>query len=147
MKVFIGADHRGYNLKEILKKWLYTKGYEVVDCGNSVYDKNDDFPDFTFAVTDKVVEDSGYRGVVICGSGGGVTIAANKVKGIRAAQAVNTDDVMHNRSHDDINVLAIGSDYVGETDAKLMTEAFLVTPFDSHDRLVRRLSKISSREK
>jgi ribose 5-phosphate isomerase B len=147
MKVYLGADHRGYNLKEIVKKWLYMEGHDVVDCGNTIYDQKDDFPDFTFSVSDNVVLDNNTRGIVICGSGGGVTIAANKVHGIRCAQALNVDDVVHNRAHDDINVLAIGSDFTKEMEAKSMISAFIATDFLNEDRLVRRLKKISHREK
>lgn len=147
MKVFLGADHRGYNLKEIIKKWLYKEGHEVVDCGNTVYDQKDDFPDFSFKVADSIVDAPTALGVVICGSGGGVTISANKVKGVRCAQALNVDDVIHNRQHDDMNVLAIGSDYIHEQEAKEMIKAFLNTPFSQEDRFIRRLKKIAKREK
>jgi len=146
MKIYIGADHRGFNLKEVIKKWLYTEGHEVVDCGNEVYDPKDDFPDYTFPVADNVASDKNARGVVICGSGGGVAIASNKVKGIRCAQALDVDDCVHNRKHDDINILAIGSDFTKEHEAKAMITAFIKTDFLNEPKYIRRLQKISGRE-
>lgn len=147
MKVYLGADHRGYNLKEILKKWLYKEGHEVTDCGNIIYDQKDDFPDFCFALADNVARDDNSRGIFICGSGGGATIVANKVRNIRCAQALNVDDVVHNRNHNNINVLAIGSDFTRETQAKDMIKVYLSTDFLKEDRLIRRLNKIAKREK
>jgi ribose 5-phosphate isomerase B len=147
MKIYIGADHRGFTLKETMKRWLEGDGYDVTDCGNTVYDKEDDFPDFSFAVADGVSANPGSLGIVICGSGGGVTMAANKVSGIRCGQAVNVEDVTHNRMHDDMNVLAIGSDFVSEHDAKNMVTAFLTTPYDGSERFARRLAKITARER
>lgn len=146
MKVYIGADHRGFKLKESVKPWLAGQGYEIVDCGNTVLDGTDDFPDFSFAVADHVAAEPGALGIVICGSGGGVTMAANKVPGIRCGQAVNVEDVLHNRRHDDMNILAIGSDFVTEEEARAMILAFLRTPFDGSERFLRRLNKIKTRE-
>ncbi|MEK7119698.1 MAG: RpiB/LacA/LacB family sugar-phosphate isomerase, partial [Patescibacteria group bacterium] len=114
MKVFIGADHRGFPLKESLKPWLVSLKYDVVDCGNDHLDLTDDFPDFSFAVADNVSKNSFARpglaklnsaGIVICGSGAGVVIAANKVAGIRAALAYSPEEITRNRQHDDVNVL------------------------------------------
>jgi ribose 5-phosphate isomerase B len=147
MTIYIGADHRGFHLKERLKAWLTEKGHEVIDCGNRVQDPDDDFPDFSFAVADKVSTDAGSRGLVICGSGGGVTIAANKIKGIRCTTAVHVADVKHNRYADDINVLALSSDYTDYDEAIELLEAFLETEFDASERHVRRLNKIAERDR
>ena len=147
MKIYIGADHRGFNLKETLKPWLVNLGHEVIDCGNSIYDKEDDFPDYAFAVSDKVAAELDSRGLVICGSGAGVAIAANKVKGIRCATALLTADVRFNRTHDDINVLAVSADFTSEDQAKELVAAFLATAFSGEARHVRRLKKIAEREK
>jgi ribose 5-phosphate isomerase B len=146
MRIFIGADHRGFALKEKLKPWLVKLGHKVVDCGNSKYDKDDDFPDFTFAVAEAVAEDSKSRGIVICGSAGGVTIAANKVCGIRCVTAVEVADVVHNRAHDDINVLGISSDFTSAAQAKTFIETFLETKYLGEARHVRRLAKITEYE-
>lgn len=146
MKVFIGADHRGFHLKESLKKSLRGADHDVTDCGASSYNVADDYPDFTFAVADAVVQHEGSKGIVICGSGIGVTIAANKIKGIRAAFGMNKDVVEHSRMHDDCNILALSADHTTEDDAKKMTDVFFNTAFDSQERFTRRLKKIQVRE-
>lgn len=145
MNIFIGADHRGFELKEKLKPWLTSQGHEVIDCGNTVYDKEDDFPDFSFAVADKVAADPKSFGVVICGSAGGVTIAANKVKAVRCVTAVNVGDVKHNRQHDDANVLAIASDFTSFEEVQKLITTFINTQFLNEERFVRRLKKIERR--
>jgi len=147
MTIYIGADHRGFHLKDKLSQWLREQGHEVVDCGNTVYDPNDDFPDYSFAVADSVVKDEGSRGIIMCGSGGGVTIAANKVKGIRCTTAVHVADVKHNRQHDDINVLALSADYTDFDEAKELASAFILIEFEAAERHVRRLNKISARDR
>jgi ribose 5-phosphate isomerase B len=156
MVVYIGADHRGFPLKEQLKPYIVSLGFDVVDCGNDHHDPEDDFPDFAFAVADKVAghtaksiksrSDLECLGIVICGSGGGVTMAANKVTGIRCGQALDTKDVIHNRLHDDMNVLAIGSDFTDLSQAKAMVKAYLSTPYQPEPRFVRRLNKIAARD-
>ncbi len=147
MTIYIGADHRGFHLKEKLTVWLREQGHDVIDCGNLQYDVDDDFPDYSFAVADKVMVDSGSRGIVICGSGGGVTIAANKVKGIRCATAVHVADVKHNRQNNDMNVIALSSDFTDFDEAKELLTAFVKTDFEAEDRCVRRLNKIAQRDK
>lgn len=147
MKVFIGADHRGFELKNRLKTWLVSEGYNVTDCGNTAYEKDDDFPDFSFAVADNVAKTPESRGIVICGSGGGVVIAANKVRGIRCATGVIPAEVRHNRAHDNINVLALSADYLSEDEAIDLVRVFLNTSFLGDARLLRRLKKIEEREK
>lgn len=146
MKIYIGADHRGFQLKETLKSWLVSEGYDVVDCGNTVYDKGDDYPDFTFAVSDRVEAEQASRGIVFCGSGGGVIIAANKVRGIRAVLGVTAKDVVHNRDHNDANVLSIAADFTDVEKAKELVKAFLATPYKAEERMERRLKKIEERE-
>ena len=147
MKVYIGAHHRGFALKEQLKPWLIKEGYDVVDCGNSIYDKGDDYPDFCFAVADKVSGDPDTFGIIICGSGGGATIAVNKVSGIRCTMGVHVAEVKHNRGHNDINMLSLGADHTTEFIAKKLIAAFLTTPFEREERFVRRLRKIKERER
>ena len=164
MKVYIGADHRGFALKEQLKPWLTAQGHEVTDCGNTTLDANDDYPDFAFAVADAVVSQSeislretkdassraglerGAAGIVICGSGAGVTIAANKVPGIRAVTAFTADEITRNRQHDDVNVLSLAADWTDEEQAKKIVAAFLSTAFYNEEKYVRRLKKIKDRE-
>lgn len=147
MKVYIGADHRGFELKEQLKKSLTEKGYAVEDCGNTVYDKDDDYPDFAANVAKKVQEvGENGRGIVICGSAMGVGITANKFKGIRCGVGITVDDVHHGREHDDINVLGLSADYVDPNVSKEMTRIFLETPFSHGERHVRRIKKIEKIE-
>ncbi|MEK7592053.1 MAG: RpiB/LacA/LacB family sugar-phosphate isomerase [Patescibacteria group bacterium] len=160
MKIFIGADHRGFAMKELIKFWLISLGHEVVDCGNIVYDKEDDFPDFAFAVAERIggltrvsenvdnIARPGLArlGLVFCGSGGGVTITANKVKGIRCVTALSIEDVKHNREHNDANVLAIATDIFNEDMIKKMIEVFLFTQFVPEDRFIRRIGKIKAYE-
>lgn len=146
MKVYIGADHRGFELKERLKPWLVTQKHDIVDCGNTKLDPLDDFPDFSFAVAEKVSGDGKARGILICGSGGGVTIAANKVVGIRCVVAGNIEDVTHNREHDDANILAIAANFTSEKEAKELIRAFLETKFSGEKKYARRIAKISDYE-
>ncbi len=146
MHVYIGADHRGFERKEALIPWLKEKGYEVTDCGNAIYDPLDDFPDFSFKVADGVAGSPGSLGILICGSGGGVTIAANKVAGIRCVTAARVEDVKHNRAHDDANVVAIAANYTTQDETKVLIEAFLTTGFSGEEKYVRRIQKIAARE-
>lgn len=146
MKVYIGGDHRGFHLKELLKTWLLSENYDVVDCGNTKLDPADDFPDYTFSVADKVASDIDSFGIIICGSGGGATIAANKVGGIRCTMGVHVGEVKHNREHNNINMLSLGADHTTELIAKKLVDAFLNTQFLSEERFVRRLDKIKTRE-
>ncbi|HLB60588.1 MAG: hypothetical protein A3D44_00010 [Candidatus Staskawiczbacteria bacterium RIFCSPHIGHO2_02_FULL_42_22] len=146
MKVYVGADHRGFALKEKLKDWLSEKGYTVVDCGNTVHDPDDDYPDFASAVAKNVRKNHEDRGIVICGSAMGVGITANKFKGIRCGVGINVEDVHHGRDHDDINVLGLSSDYVDPEVSLEMTTMFLETPFNQGERHVRRLKKIEKIE-
>ncbi len=148
MKLYIGGDHRGFALKEELKAWLVSEKYDVEDCGAFSYVPDDDFPDMSFAVADHVAANPGSYGIVLCGSSGGVMIAANKVRGIRCVTAIGVPDVVHNRKHDNANVLAIASDYTDLKEAKTWVQAFLTTPFAAHEpRFKRRLAKIAAREK
>lgn len=151
MKIYIGADHRGFKLKEKLKLWLEAENHQVIDCGNDHYNKDDDFPDFSFCVAQKVVTDhkngeKEVRGIVICGSGVGVNIAANKVEGARASTAINEDEVRHARKHDDLNILALSADYSNYADAKSMIQVFLTEEFLAEERFLRRLRKIQDFE-
>jgi ribose 5-phosphate isomerase B len=147
MVISIGADHRGFALKEKLKQWLLSEGHDVTDVTAHAPDPGDDYPDIAFAVSDFVIQTPGSVGIILCGSGGGVVIAANKVKGIRAAVAMQPEDVFHNRDHNDINVLAIASDFTSLEDAKHSVDVFLKTPFDTTaPRFRRRLTKILARE-
>lgn len=147
MLIYLGADHRGFQLKEFLKIFLKNQGYEAFDLGNVRYDKDDDYADFAASVGKKVSgEPEASRGILLCGSGAGVDIAANKFRGVRSAIGISPDQVYHMRQHDDINVLSIAADYTSEADAQKMTAVFLETPFTPEPRHQRRLDKISQIE-
>jgi len=146
MKVYIGADHRGFELKEQLIPWLKKEGHEVIDCGNTKLNPLDDFPDFSFAVAQNVSEDLLSRGIIICGSGGGVTIAANKVPGIRCATVAYADEAKHNRTNNDVNMIALASDYTKLEQAQEFVKIFLNTKFDGGEKYKRRIAKISEYE-
>lgn len=147
MTVYIGADHGGFRYKEQLKAWLAGSGYRVLDCGNTTLDPADDFPVFAYAVTESVTGDPGSMGILICRSAGGMTIAANKVCGIRSVSAVTVDEVAHDRKHNDINVLALGADIFAFDRVQEMVRVFLTTPFMAEARCVRRLGMIAEYER
>ncbi|HEY4518393.1 MAG TPA: RpiB/LacA/LacB family sugar-phosphate isomerase [Candidatus Paceibacterota bacterium] len=145
MKLIIGADHAGYELKEKLKPWLASLGHEVVDVGAYVLDTEDDYPDFVKPLVEEVLKDHNeIRGVFCAGSGEGEGIAANRNAHIRAV-VYNSNDlalIERTRVDNNSNVLCIGSRFVNEEEAKQAIEKWLATPFDSASRHARRLAKI-----
>lgn len=143
MLIYIGADHRGFQLKEILKNFLKEQGYEVVDVGNDHYDENDDYPDFAKLVGRAVGQDPvNRRGVLICGSGVGMDIVANRFKGVRSALVSVPDQAYLSRHDDDANILSLAADFINENDAKKILSTFLQTPFSGKENFQRRLGKI-----
>lgn len=142
MKIYIGADHRGFVLKEELKKYLAEKSYEVFDCGAAAYDEHDDYPDFARAVAERVSSEHDARGILICGSGAGVAIAANKIKGIRAATVHVVRQAVMARVDEDINICALPADFIDAPRAKEIIDAFVTTPFSDAERHARRRAKI-----
>jgi len=147
MKIYIGADHRGFELKKELKKFLIEKGYEVEDAGAFKYDKDDDYPDFAEAVAEKVSKDDSARGILLCGSGTGMDAAANKVRGVRATLAFSKEITRAARNDDDVNVISLPADFLKSQEAEEIAEIFLKTPFEAVERRVRRLQKIAEIEK
>lgn len=147
MSIYIGADHRGYELKEKLKKFLADQAYDVVDVGTTQPVPDDDYPQFAKAVATSVAKDLlKHRGIVICGSGFGVDIAANKVKGIRSGLAMSPDHIYQGRHDDDVNVLALAADFVTEEDAIKIVKVFLTTPFAKEEKYTRRLKEVAKIE-
>jgi len=150
MKVYLGADHRGFKLKEELRVWLLENKISVEDLGAFKYNQDDDYPLFAQAVAKNVAADLekniGARGIVICGSGVGVDIVANKVDHIRSGLAVSAKQVEEAREDDDINVLAIPSDFVSGEEAKKIIKIFLKTKFSKEERKIRRLGEIEEIE-
>lgn len=145
--IYIGADHRGYELKEKLKTFLGELGYEYADMGAFEYSKDDDYPDFAKAVAEKVAQDESSKGILICGSDIGMAAAANKIKGIVAGGSTISEQVAAAVHDDDINVLAVGADFVGEEKAKELIKTFLNTEFGGDERYIRRINKIKELEK
>jgi ribose 5-phosphate isomerase B len=147
MTIYIGADHRGFHLKEILKIFLKEIGYEVVDFGNDHYDENDDYPDFVLPVAKKVAENPEQsRGIVLGGSGQGEAIAANKVKGIRAAVFYGGPEeiIKLSREHNNANILSLGASFLSEEQARQAIRIWLETPFSGEERHIRRIRKINN---
>ncbi|OGN05252.1 MAG: hypothetical protein A2831_02695 [Candidatus Yanofskybacteria bacterium RIFCSPHIGHO2_01_FULL_44_17] len=162
--IYLGADHRGFALKEKVKSWLTEWGHDYEDRGAFEYDKDDDYPDFATAVATAVAlpvrqslgeggslsngsKGEVSKGVLICGSGIGVAIAANKIKGIRAGTATSVEQVRASANDEDLNVLAISADYTNEDSAKKIVKTFLETKFSGDDRHIRRVNKIKDFEK
>lgn len=147
MTIYFGADHRGFELKEQLKKYFQERAYEVIDFGNEVYDENDDFPIFATKVGEKVGwnPDKG-RGILVCGSGVGVCVVANKFRNVRAATAISSDQIYDARRHDDINILCLSSDSFDFEVSKAMAQVFLDTSFDEEEKHRRRLGEILTLE-
>lgn len=143
MLIYIGSDHRGFGFKEKLREFLRNEGYEVVDVGDKVYDEADDYPDFASAVAEKVGADpERRRGILLCGSGVGMDVAANKFAGVRSALGFSPDQVYAARHDDDANILSLPVDFLPEEDALKILKVFLATPFAGEERYKRRIEKI-----
>lgn len=150
LTLYLGADHRGFELKEQLKAWLeQEKKLTVVDCGNTVYDPKDDFPDYALIVAEKVAQANNStqaRGIVICGSGVGASIAANKVDQAYASLVLNPAGVRHAAERDGLNVLVLSADETSLKQAQNLIEAFLKSKPKNKPRFVRRRRKIKQYE-
>ncbi len=142
LRVALGADHGGYPLKADLLPWLKSQGYEVFDLGASQYDAKDDYPDFAEAVAKAVAGGKAERGIIICGSGVGACIAANKVPGARACPCHDTYSAHQGVEHDDMNILCLGARVIGIELAKEVVAAFLKARFSNEERHKRRLQKV-----
>lgn len=145
MKVFIGTDHAGFHLKELLKSWLTEEGNDVVDCGAEKEDANDDYPDFIAPVARAVAEDpEKTRGIILGGSGQGEAIVANRFPKVRAAVYYGGPEqiITLAREHNNANILSLGARLLSFDDAKRAVSLFLATPFNTQPRHARRLAKI-----
>ncbi len=141
--LYIAADHRGYHLKEKIKAWLAEWGKEFEDFGAQTMNLEDDYPDFARAVAEKIAG-SGGQGILVCGSGVGMDISANRFKGVRCGLAVSPDQVQAARRDDDINILAIAADFMSEKEIKTAIKAFFDTEFSGIERYRRRISNIDA---
>lgn len=147
MLIYIGADHRGFALKEYLKKYLESDGYEIVDFGNSKLDENDDYVDFAISVAKEVSKDPSLGvGILICGSGVGVDMVANKFRNVRSSLCFSPNQAMAARNDDSVNVLSIPADFVDEDVAKKIVAVWLQTKFDGNPNHARRVKKIEELE-
>ena len=143
MRVAVGGDHAGLEMKNLVAEHVKSLGHTVIDAGAYEYDALDDFPDFSEAVAVRVADCRAERGLVVCGSGVGASVAANKVKGIRAGLCHDTYSARQGVEHDDMNVVCIGARIIGEELAKEIVAAFLSARFiQSEEKYVRRLNKV-----
>ena len=146
MKIYLGADHRGFDLKEKISRWLFEKGLVFEDLGAETLVPEDDYTVYAEKVASMVGKDTGARGILLCGSGVGGDVAANKFDGARASLGKTPEQVKAGRSDDDMNILVLAADFTKDDEAKAMLEAFLETKFGGKARFARRLSEIKKIE-
>ncbi len=147
MRIAVGVDHRGFEVKDELLALLVDAGHEVLDLGTDS-DESVDYPDFAAAVGQAIVEGEADRGIVVCGSGVGACVAANKIAGVRAATCHDTYSAHQGVEHDDMNLLCLGSAIVGMSLITEIVSSFLSAEFaDSEERYVRRLHKVQALER
>lgn len=146
MRVYLGADHAGYELKARLIAHLSGRGVEAVDVGASEYDPDDDYPPFCLETARRVVADPGSLGVVLGGSGNGEAMAANKVRGVRCALAWSVETARLAREHNDANVVSLGARMHDEATALGILEAFLDTGYSGDERHTRRIGMLTEYE-
>ncbi len=146
VKVVIGADHAGFDLKEKIKIFLEKKGIEVEDAGSLALKKEDDYPDYAFNVGEKVSKNKNLKGILICHTGMGMVIAANKVKGIRAIEAYDIYSAKMSRLDNDANVLSLPAHKLSISKMMKIISTWLKTPFSDKARHIRRIKKIHDYE-
>ncbi len=142
MKIYIAADHNGFKLKEALKKSLSKRHHEVKDLGNTKYQVRDDYPDYARKVAKYVAEDKQAMGIVLCGSGQGMCMVANKYKGVRAALGWSLSVAKKSRQDNNSNILCLPAQYISQTQAIRIVHAWLTTDFSKSIRHKRRVKKI-----
>lgn len=144
--IYIGADHRGYELKERVAKWLFDWGHKFTDMGANYLNPTDDYTEYAEKVGSIVGKEKGAMGILICGSGVGVEVAANKFDGVRASLGKDPGQVKAGRHDDDMNILVLAADYTKETEAKEMLKVFLETDFGGKAKYTKRLQEIAKIE-
>jgi RpiB/LacA/LacB family sugar-phosphate isomerase len=147
MRIAIGADHAGFTMKNDISALLRGLGHEVLDLGAHQPDPSDDYPDFAEAVGKAIVEGKAERGVLICGSGVGVSVAVNKFPGIRAAVCHDAYSAHQGVEHDNMNVLVLGSRIIGSELARELVRVYIAARFSGDERHVRRLAKVDAIER
>ncbi len=145
--IFIGADHGGWNLKERIKKYLQQKKISFQDVGAKVLVQDDDFPDFAFPVAKKVARAKDNLGILVCRTGIGMSMTANKIKGIRAALCSEVGQAISSRAHHNCNILCLGADFIDEEKAIKILDTFLKAEFSNEERYIKKLKKIEKEEK
>jgi len=146
MKIVIGADHAGYDMKQSVAEYLRAKGHDILDIGTHEPGHPDDYPDFAILVAREVQAGSVERGILICGSGVGVCVAANKFKGIRAGICHDHYSAGQGVEHDNMNVLVLGSRVIGPNAALDLVDGYVAAKFSGEERHVRRLNKVKAIE-
>ena len=146
MRVAVGADHAGFNLRETVISTIKSTGHEVIDLGAHSYDAEDDYPDRAAPVAEAVTRGDAERGIIVCGSGIGAAVTANKFRGVRASICHDTYSAAQGVVHDDMNVLCIGGRVVGDAIATELVQAFLSARMGSEFRFQRRLDKLNAIE-
>jgi ribose 5-phosphate isomerase B len=147
VRVYLGSDHAGFELKAALIEWLAGAGHEPVDCGPASYNPDDDYPVYVMRAAARAIADPGSLGIVIGGSGNGEQIAANKIPGVRAALAWTDETAQLARQHNDANVLSLGARMYPVADAVGFARVFVETPFSGEPRHARRLEMVAEYEK
>ena len=146
MKLAIGCDHAGWDLKQRIAAWLRGQGHTVDEVFPAAFDPHDDYPDAAAAVGREVATGRAERGVIVCGSGVGACVAANKIRGVRAGLCHDTYSARQGVEHDDVNVLCLGARVIGEATAEEVLRAFLGARFSGEERHRRRLKKTMTLE-
>lgn len=147
MRVYLGSDHAGYELKQHLVTWLTSNGHDPVDCGPATYDADDDYPPFVLRAAERTAADPGALGIVLGGSGNGEAMAANKVAGVRCVLAWDTETASLGREHNNANVLSLGARMYSQEEATQIARTFLDTRFSGAERHSRRIDMLSSYER
>jgi len=147
MIIAVGCDHGGFELKPLVIEEAKRLGHTVIDCGAQTLDPDDDYPDFTRGVADAVRRGEAERGIVVCGSGVGASVAANRFPGVRASVCHDTYSAHQGVEHDDMNVLCLGARIIGPEVARELVRAFLSASFSGRERYRRRLAKVLAIEK
>jgi len=147
LKIALAADHGGFELKNNILSLLKEKEYDVLDLGNKKYDPSDDYPDFAILLAKAVASSQVNRGILICGSGVGACITANKIKGVRASVCHDVYSAHQGVEHDDMNILCLGARIIGNKLAEDLVFAFINAKFQEKERYIRRLEKVKNLEK
>lgn len=144
--IYLGADHRGFEKKAHIIKFLNDKGIKFEDLGSYKYDETDDYNDSAIAVAKSVRKSLDNKGILVCGSAHGVTMQANRFKGVRAITATNPELIKLGREHNDANVLCLSADFLTDAEIENLIKVFFTTPFSGEARHIKRINRLDERE-